>query len=189
MSRRSGVRFRRGPRFRNPLAGLFAAPGLLIFGAIMSVIGWGWYGKTADFVDSAGRAVGTVVEMKQYEKQTDSGYTLMYQPVIEFTTENGEPIRYTDPTSTSSPRHQISDKVEILYDRQFPSKAYENSFLGLYLPAAIMLGIGGIFLLAGVISGLRLLFLILAAGGVASYLLSKKQQADQQNIPSDVVQG
>lgn len=189
MRRRSGVRFRRGPRFRNPLAGLFAAPGLLLFGAILGVIGWGWYSKTADFVDSAGRAEGTVVEMKQYEKQTDNGYTLMYQPVIEFTAENGESIRYTDPTSTSSPSHQVGDKVEVLYDRKFPTRAYENSFLGLYLPSVIVLAAGGIFFLIGVISGLRLLFLVAAAGGLAAYLLSKKGQADQQNPPPAVQQG
>jgi len=189
MRRRSAVHFKRGPRFRNPLAGLFAAPGLLLFGAILSVIGWGWYSKTADFVNSAGRAEGTVVEMKQYEKQTDNGYTLMYQPVIEFITDNGEPIRYTDPTSTSSPSHQVGDKVEVLYDRKFPSKAYENSFLGLYLPSVIILAAGGIFILTGVISGLRLLFLIVAAGGIAAYLLSKKQQADQQSPPPAVQQG
>ena len=189
MRRRSAVHLRRGQRFRNPLAGLFAAPGLLIFGAILSVIGWGWYSKTADFVDSAGRAVGTVVEMKQYEKQTDSGYSMMYQPVIEFTAENGEPIRYTDPTSSSSPRHQVGDQVDVVYDRQFPSKAYENSFLGLYLPSVIVLATGGIFILTGVISGVRLLFLVAAAGGIAAYLLSKKGQADQQNPPPATQQG
>ena len=181
MRRRSGVRIRRGPRIRNPLAGLFAAPGLLIFGVILSVIGWAWDGKTADCVNSAGRGAGTVVEIKQLEKQTDNGYTMMYQPVIEFSTESGEVIRYTDPTSSSSPRHQVGDAVEVVYDRQFPSRAYENSFLGLYLPSVIILATGGIFILAGGISGVRLLLLIVAAGGVAAYLLSKKQQVDQQN--------
>jgi hypothetical protein len=117
--------------------------------------------------------------MKQYEKTSDSGTTIMYQPVIEFKTETGEMIRYTDPTSTSSPRHQIGDQVEILYDRNFPTNARENNFLSLHLPDAIVMGMGGIFLLMGLIGGIRSLVLVFAAGGIAAYLLAKKKENEE----------
>ena len=105
----------------------------------------------------------------------------MYQPVIEFKTDTGEVVTYTDPTSTSSPRHQIGDQVEILYNRNFPSDARENNFLSLHLPNAIVMGMGGGFILMGVIGGIRSLLLVLAAGGIAAYLLAKKKQKEEQD--------
>lgn len=154
---------------------------MVVFGAILLIVGWGWYGKTAEWAAAGGTAMGTVVEMKQYEKTTDNGTSIMYQPVIEFRTETGEVIRYTDPTSSSSPRHQIGDQVEIVYDRNFPTNARENSFLSLHLPAAIVMGMGAFFLLVGLIGGIRSLGLVLAAGGIAAYLLAKGRENEEQD--------
>lgn len=185
--RRLGSRIvsRRRRSFINPFAGLIGGPLMAVFGAIVLIIGWGWYDRTAGWAAAGGTATGTVVEMKQNEKTTDSGTTLMYQPVIEFTTETGEVIRYTDPTSTSSPRHQIGDQVEIIYDRNFPANARENNFLSLHFPAVIVMGLGGFFLLMGLIGGIRSLVLVLAAGGVAAYLLAKKKEREEQERMDD----
>jgi hypothetical protein len=159
---------------------------MAVFGAIVLIIGWGWYDRTAGWAAAGATATGTVVEMKQHEKTTDSGTTIMVQPVIEFTSESGEVIRFTDPTSTSSPRHQIGDQVEIVYDRNFPTNARENNFLGLHLPSVILMGLGGFFLLMGLIGGIRSLVLVLAAGGVAAYLLAKKKDGeDQERMDAD----
>ena len=175
---RIGSRRRRG--FINPFAGLIGGPLMAVLGAVILIVGWGWYNRTAGWAAAGGTATGTVVEMKQYEKTTDSGTTIMYQPVIEFTTETGEVIRFTDPTSTSSPRHQIGDQVEIIYDRNFPTNARENNFLSLHFPSVIVMGLGGFFLLMGLIGGIRSLALVVAAGGVAAYLLAKKKERDEQ---------
>lgn len=185
--RRLGSRIvsRRRRGFINPFAGLIGGPLMAVFGAIVLIIGWGWYDRTAGWAAAGGTATGTVVEMKQNEKTTDSGTTPMYQPVIEFTTETGEVIRYTDPTSTSSPRHQIGDQVEIIYDRNFPANARENNFLSLHFPAVIVMGLGGFFLLMGLIGGIRSLVLVLAAGGVAAYLLAKKKEREEQERMDD----
>jgi hypothetical protein len=181
--RRSGVRTRsRGRRgFNNPFAGLVMGPVMVVIGAILLLIGWSWYGKTAAWVAAGATATGTVVEMNQRQSTSDSGSNIMYQPVIEFETETGEVIRYTDPISTSSPRHQIGDQVEIVYNRNFPTDARENNFLSLHLPTAIVMGMGGLFLLIGLIGGIRSLMLVLAAGGIAAYLLMKKKEKDEQD--------
>ena len=178
--RRSNFRSGRRRGFSNPFAGLIVGPFLVVFGAILLIVGWVWYGKTAEWAAAGGTAMGTVVEMKQYEKTTDNGTSIMYQPVIEFKTETGEVITYTDPTSTSSPRYQIGDQVEILYDRNFPTNARENTFLSLHLPDAIVMGMGGFFLLMGLIGGIRSLVLVIAAGGIAAYLLAKKKKNEEQ---------
>jgi len=174
-----GGRRRRG--FSNPFAGLIVGPFLVVFGAILLIVGWGWYSKTAEWAAAGGTATGTVVEMKQYEKTSDNGTTIMYQPIIEFRTETGEVIRYTDPTSTSSPRHQIGDQVEIVYDRNFPTNARENNFWSLHFPDAIVMGAGGFFLLMGLIGGIRSLVLVFAAGGIAAYLLAKKKENEEKD--------
>ena len=179
--RRSGLQFGRRRGISNPFAGLIVGPFLVVFGAILLIIGWGWYGKTAAWAAAGGTAMGTVVEMKQYEKTSDSGTTIMYQPVIEFRTESGEVITYMDPTSTSSPRYQIGEQVEIIYNRNFPSDARENNFLSLHLPDAIVMGMGGFFLLMGLIGGIRSLVLVLAAGGIAAYLLAKKKENEEKD--------
>ncbi|HLB50138.1 MAG TPA: DUF3592 domain-containing protein [Anaerolineales bacterium] len=181
--RRSGLRFGRGRRrgFSNPFAGLIVGPFLVVFGAILLIVGWGWYSKTNEWAAAGGTAIGTVVEMKQYEKTTDNGTSIMYQPVIEFRTETGEVIVYTDPTSTSSPRHQIGDQVEIVYDRNFPTNARENNFLSLHFPDAIVMGMGGFFLLMGLIGGIRSLVLVFVAGGIAAYLLAKKKENEEKD--------
>src|SRR3972149_7280600 len=93
--RRPNYRMGRRRGFSNPFAGLIMGLFLVVFGAILLIVGWGWYGKTNEWAAAGGTAMGTVVEMKQYEKTSDNGTTIMYQPVIEFRTETGEVIRYT----------------------------------------------------------------------------------------------
>jgi hypothetical protein len=182
--RRSNFRVGRRRRgFSNPFAGLVVGPFLVIFGAILLIVGWGWYGKTNEWAAAGGTAMGTVVDMKTHQSTSDSGSNMMYQPVIEFTTESGEVVQYTDPTSTSSPRHQIGEQVEILYDRNFPTNARENNFLSLHFPDAIVMGMGGFFMLMGLIGGIRSLVLVLAAGGIAAYLLTKKKENEEKDQP------
>lgn len=77
--RRSGLRFGRGrrPGFSNPFAGLIVGPFLMVFGAILLIIGWGWYSKTAEWAAAGGTAMGTVVEIKLFEKTTDNGTSII----------------------------------------------------------------------------------------------------------------
>jgi len=183
--RRSGLRFGRRRGFSNPFAGLIMGPLMVVFGTILLIVGWGWYGKTNEWVALGGTAMGTVVEMKTHQSTSDNGSNTMYQPVIEFKTETGEMITYTDPTSTSSPRHQIGEQVEIIYNKNFPTDARENNFLSLHLPDAIIMGMGGLFMLMGLIGGIRSFVLVLAAGGIAAYLLAKKkknEESDQSQV-------
>ena len=177
---RSGIGRRSG--FSNPFAGLIAGPFLVVLGAILLFVGWGWYSKTTAWAAAGGTATGTVVEMNQHQSATSNGSSnTMYQPIIEFKTDTGELVTYTDPTSTSKPSHQIGDQVEILYNRKFPNDARENNFWSLHLPDVIVMGLGGLFMLMGVIGGARSLLLVLAAGGIAAYLLTKKKKNDEQD--------
>jgi hypothetical protein len=178
MKQRSKLRAGKRQGISNPFAGLVVGPLMMIFGIVLLVIGWGWYSRTAEWTAAGGMATGTVVEMRQDERTTDNGTTMMYQPVIEFTTQTGETVTYADPTSSSSPRYQIGDKVEIIYNKNFPTDARENTFLSLHLPDTIVMGAGGLFLLLGLFAGLRSLMFVLAAGGIAAYLLAKKKNEE-----------
>jgi len=178
--RRSNFRPGRRRGFSNPFAGLVVGPFLMVLGVILLFVGWGWYIKTAKWAAAGGTAMGTVVEMNQHQSTSNNSTTTLYQPVIEFKTETGQVTRFTDPTSTSSPRYQIGDQVELVYDRNFPTNARENNFMSLHFPDAIVMGMGGFFLLMGLIGGIRSLVLVLAAGGIAAYLLSKKKGNEEQ---------
>lgn len=45
------------------------------------------------------------------------------------------------------------------------------------------MGMGGFFLLMGLIGGIRSLVLVLAAGGIAAYLLTKKKENEEPDQP------
>jgi hypothetical protein len=61
---------RRG--FSNPFAGLIVGPFLVVLGAILLIVGWGWYSKTVAWAAAGGTAMGTVVEMKQHQSTSES---------------------------------------------------------------------------------------------------------------------
>lgn len=112
------------------------------------------------FLEKAEVAQGKVVEMLS----SRSNNSIMYRPVFEFTTKDGQKIEFTSSVSSNPPSYSEGESVEILYDPSNPNKADINGFSSLYLGPLILGILGTVFFLIG--------FLIILFG----YLKQKKSQ-------------
>ena len=117
-------------------------------GLLFTAIGIGWTVKTRQFVASAVHVKGTLVEYAQHE-DSDSGST-MYAPVVEFTTQDGQPIRFTSSTSSSMRSWDVGQQINMLYDPQKPEHAEIASIFDLWFGPAIFLFIGIVFTAIGI---------------------------------------
>jgi hypothetical protein len=173
--------------FRNPLAGIFAGPIFAIIGLVMACFGWGSYSAVHTFIDKAEQAKGTVVDLvEKTSRDNDGNLKTYYYPVVEFTTAGGEKIRFQSSTGSYPAEKQVGETVEILYAADNPRDARPNSFTGLWLWPAVLLGMGGIFVLVGVGSFIQSLLFVAGLGGLAAALLFWKKKADdnKNNAPN-----
>lgn len=69
--------------------------------------------------------------------------TSAYVPVVEFYTNRGDKIRFTDDSvGTIPPAYQPGDKVEVIYNPENPLEARISSFVHLYLFPVIFIVVG-----------------------------------------------
>jgi Protein of unknown function (DUF3592) len=102
-----------------------------------------------DFRATAMKAQGTVVDFER-TTTTEKGKTkTMYTPVVEFTPEGGQPIRFNGDVSSSSPSYDRGDKVPVMFSAQTPEKAYIDSFSSNWMGPLILGGIGLVVALVG----------------------------------------
>ena len=121
------------------LAMMIALPGI-----IFAIVGGVWWFNVHNFVQSAERTEGTVVEL--VEKSGDRG-GLLYSPVIEYTDQQGQQHKYRSNASSNPSPYSVGDKVPILYDRERPDSANIDHWLYLYLFPWVCLGIAAADLL------------------------------------------
>jgi hypothetical protein len=153
----------KGVRIRNPLGGIIGGPLIILFGLGIAYFGWSARARTLDFIADSSRAAGSVVEMQT--RQDSEGDTLFY-PVVEFTTADGEIVRFRSSTGSNPPRFEVGEEVEVLYDPLLPENARVSSFVDLWLFPTILLAFGGIFLLFGLIGFFNSLLVLLGIGGL-----------------------
>jgi hypothetical protein len=84
--------------------------------------------------------------------ETGDDGTTMYQPVIEYVTSNGVPVRFKDNGCSSHPTWKVGDIAPVLYDPEAPERAQSTES---YDPSKHLLLMGTIFTLFG------MLFLVL----------------------------
>ncbi|PWH14924.1 MAG: DUF3592 domain-containing protein [Anaerolineae bacterium] len=174
-------------RFNHPFDGLLGGPIAILIGAILLFFGQQTQSRTAAFVQQSARAEGIVVDLVRTQKTDERGnIQTSYYPVIEFTTAQGELIRYQASTGSNPPSHQKGDKVQVLYNPANPQRAVEDSFFSLWLPSAIMLGSGALVILIGIVAFLRSVLLLLGVGGLLglitlAWLRKQKQDSSSQN--------
>ena len=69
-----------------------------------------------------------------------------YRAQVRFTTETGQKINLSSPVSYRPARHQVGEKVEVLYDPHNPAAAQVNGFWELWF-LTFMLNFWGVFAL------------------------------------------
>ena len=101
--------------------------------------GWGYF-RTTNFIATASSAQGEVIDLIE-NNGSEGGST--YAPRIKFTESSGKVIEATSSTSSSPPRYQPGDVIEILYDSKNPQDFRTTDWFSLWGLAIIGLSIGG----------------------------------------------
>jgi len=125
----------------------FAGAGMLL-GALFL------YQSTRSFLAQATTTIGTVVDLEQ-SRSSDS---TTYRPVVSFTSQKGEAIRFTSSSGSNPPSYSKGEKVEVFYLPAEPYKAKINGFFSLWGGAVIIGGMGGVFFLIG--AGITLVIML-----------------------------
>lgn len=108
-----------------------------------------FYKSTSSFIAESTKTEGTVVDVVR--SQSSEGSTI-YKPVVHFIDQNGQKIKFTSSTGSNESCGLIGQKVEVLYRPTDPHNAEINSFFNLWGFSAIFGGLGGVFLLFGLIA-------------------------------------
>lgn len=117
---------------------------VLIFGGIGACllgIAALMYFNEQSFLDRAEHATGTVVDLDR----SDGAFC----PVIDFTTRDGQQVRYFGNVCTSPPAYDLGDQVELLYDPENIKNVQMNGFWSQYVGEVVLGAIGLPFLLIG----------------------------------------
>ena len=157
----SGRHCRHRPRHRRQGPSKPMGPnGLLamaVVGALMLGSGAFMAVKQKQFIDSAVRVEGTVIELdKRYSSSSSSSNThhrdkVTYAPIFTYTDTTGALHKVVSSFSTNPPTYQIGEKVTVLYDPQKPSQGELGDLFSQWGFSGIVGGIGLILLLCGAI--------------------------------------
>ena len=175
---------RRG--IRNPFAAFIGGPIFAIAGLIMGFFGWRSYNTTRIFLNGAEHARGSVVDLvARQSTDSDGNSSTMYYPVVEFTTADGQAIRYQSSTGSNPAAQHVGDSVDMVYAPGDPQNARINSFTDLWLMPLILLGFGALFALVGVGAFFNAIALIAGLGGLLALLFFwRKKSTQNQNPPA-----
>lgn len=128
---------------------------LLIAGLILLYFSVYTFRKSLNYLKAAGRATGTVIELKETRYFEDRDYKFDYQPVFSFKVEDGSEFTYIHSTSSSKPVFKVGETALIAYDRENPKDARLVSYYGMFLipllfalPAVLLIVIGGSYCLS-----------------------------------------
>lgn len=126
---------------------------LLLLGGMglpILITGLVWGGKRYALSRNGLRAPGTVVEnYKEVTKYSDKTST-SYYPIIEFTTQKEERIRFKGSTGMQSPEYEVGAPVDVLYDPADPNAAQMAAFPHLWLGPLVVTILGFIMVSLGV---------------------------------------
>ena len=117
------------------------ALGVLASAAVMAL-------KQARRFEHCVAATGTVVDLVKRFFTPGSGG--VYCPVVEFTTAEGQAVRFESANGTMPASHQLGQPIAVRYDPADPQRAEVDSTSARWLVPGIIIGIGAVFLLMGV---------------------------------------
>ena len=113
--------------------GCFASA-IIVFG--IAVV---WWQHNHDFVQSAERVEGEVIEIVENRKDGNR----LTAPIIEFTDHLGQQQKFQSSVFSSPQRYFVGDKVQVLYDKDNPRTAVIDSGWEINL-LPLVLFVGGI---------------------------------------------
>lgn len=111
-----------GRRVGYVLMGLF----LLLISVVLFAWGAYLYKSRTDATETYIKTEGIVTELRKVKGNADVGIT--YAPVIKFKDKSGKEYVHESSNSSDPPAYDISEKVEILYNKTDPEEAFINSF-------------------------------------------------------------
>jgi hypothetical protein len=97
---------------------------------------------TKRFVSGSERATGTVIDLSS---RTDSDGTVVYHPIVRFTTAEGRTVQFVSGSGSSPAAQSEGDSVEVLYDPDDPQDAKLSGFFDLWLWPLAFAALGGMF--------------------------------------------
>lgn len=115
-------------------------------GAISLLFAGTSYFREQSFLERAEVVTGTVTDYT-LSSSNNSGTT--YCPVVDFTTKNGEPVKYYANVCSWPSSYDIGEQVEVLYDPQDITDVQMNGFWSKYTGVVVDGCIGLLFFLLG----------------------------------------
>jgi hypothetical protein len=119
-----------------------------VFGlvGVLMLVGAGLlYQNTTKFIASASRARGEVIDLLRVESSRRNSSDT-WRPMVHFKLPSGEIIEFTPSSSSSPPAYDKGEIVEVFFNPGDPKDARLNGFFDLWGGAAIVGGLGAVFL-------------------------------------------
>jgi hypothetical protein len=119
-----------------------------VFGlvAVLMLAGaWLLYQNTTQFIASASRAQGEVIELLRVESSRRNGSDT-WRPLVNFKVPSGETIEFAPSSSSSPPAYDKGEVVGVFFDPADPKNARLDGFFDLWGGATIVGGLGAVFL-------------------------------------------
>lgn len=115
---------------------------LLLFGAPFACLGLYEAAEVQGAINSGGQAQGTVVDNSYQTTQDGTTISGAYYPVVEFSTGEGQTVRFTDGIGSLPPDYEVGATVRVLYDPAEPQAARLWSWKRLWFAPTLFLAIG-----------------------------------------------
>ena len=116
-----------------------------LVGVLMLVGAWLLHQNTAKFIASASRAQGEVIELLRVESSRRNSSDT-WRPLVHFKAPSGETIEFAPSSSSQPPAYRKGEVVGVFFNPADPKDARLDGFFDLWGGAAIVGGLGAVFL-------------------------------------------
>ena len=116
-----------------------------LVGVVMLVGAWLLYQNTTEFIASASRAQGEVIELLRVESSRRNSSDT-WRPLVRFKAPSGEIVEFAPSSSSSPPAYDKGEVVGVFFDPADPKDARLDGFFDLWGGATIVGGLGAVFL-------------------------------------------
>ncbi|MET3371069.1 hypothetical protein ABIC89_000102 [Variovorax boronicumulans] len=120
-----------------------------LVGALMLLGAWLLYQNTTKFIASAGKAQGEVIALQSAGSSSRSN-SPTWRPLVRFTLPSGAIVEFSPSSSSNPPAYDKGEVVGVFFNPANPQDARLDGFFDLWGGAAIVGGLGAIFLAMGV---------------------------------------
>lgn len=125
----------------------------LLFAGIAAIVAV----STGVFLGRAVRREGTVVDYRVEQNaitflRQDGESGILYYPVVEYATADGEALTVTGRTGYTTRPYETGDRVSVLVNPREPGQARLDSTFGVWGSSIVLGGLGALFLLISVLA-------------------------------------